>query len=59
VFHSDSIKCNFVSATMNPKVETLGKRLMKDYIKVGFENNEVEEFDSKNEIEDMVGSIPK
>lgn len=37
-FHSDVVKVNFVSATMNPKVETLGKRLMKDYIKVGFED---------------------
>jgi ATP-dependent RNA helicase DDX31/DBP7 len=27
-FHSAHLKINFVSATMNPKVETLGKRLM-------------------------------
>ena len=58
-FHSDTLKVNFVSATMNPKVETLGKRLMKDYIKVGFENDKHTEYDAKNEIEDMVGSIPK
>ncbi len=35
-FHSNQLKINFVSATMDPKVETLGKRLMKDYAKVGF-----------------------
>ena len=35
-FWSDEIKINFVSATMNQKVESLGGRLMKDYIKVGF-----------------------
>ena len=47
---------------MNPKVETLGKRLMKDYIKVGFEDRSKDAGDSKeskkSEIEDMVGSIP-
>jgi hypothetical protein len=53
------MRINFVSATMNPKVETLGKRLMEDYIKVGFEDNSNKEYDQKNEISDMVGSIPK
>jgi hypothetical protein len=38
---------------MNPKVESLGHKLMKDYIKVGFEGSE-----EKKE-EDIVGSIPK
>ena len=33
------MKINFVSATMNPRVETLGKKLMENYIKVGFEDD--------------------
>ena len=33
------MKINFVSATMNPKIETLGKKLMENYIKVGFEDD--------------------
>ena len=36
LFHSDSIKINFVSATLSPKIEQLGSKLMKDYVKVGF-----------------------
>lgn len=48
---------------MNPKVESLGRRLMKDYIKVGFEENsgdvESAKEGKKSEIEDMVGSIPQ
>lgn len=54
-FWSDSLKINFVSATMNPKVESLGHRLMQEYVKVGFEPGAGEE---KKE-EDIVGSIPK
>lgn len=53
-YHSDSIKVNFVSATLSPKVEALGSKLMKDYSKVGFG----EEANTLNE-EDYVGSIPK
>jgi ATP-dependent RNA helicase DDX31/DBP7 len=53
-FWSDQLKINFVSATMNPKVESLGHRLMEEYVKVGFEHNE-----EKKESEDVVGSIPK
>ena len=36
LFHSDSIKINFASATLSPKIEQLGSKLMKDYVKVGF-----------------------
>ena len=54
VFWSDQLKINFVSATMNPKVESLGHRLMENYVKVGFNENE-----EKKESEDIIGSIPK
>jgi hypothetical protein len=37
LFWSNKLKINFVSATMNPRVETLGKKLMENYVKVGFE----------------------
>ena len=39
---------------MNPKVESLGHRLMENYVKVGFNENE-----EKKESEDIIGSIPK
>lgn len=39
LFWSNNVKINFVSATMNPKIETLGKKLMENYIKVGFEDD--------------------
>lgn len=35
-FQSNTIKMNFVSATMNKKVEDLGNKLMLTYAKVGF-----------------------
>ena len=35
-YWSDSIKVNFVSATMNHQVEALGNKLMQSYVKVGF-----------------------
>lgn len=54
VFHSDGIKINFVSATLSPKVEALGAKLMKSHSKVGFEL-EAETEESQN----MIGSIPK
>lgn len=38
LFWSNKLKINFVSATMNPRVETLGKKLMENYVKVGFES---------------------
>lgn len=31
LFHSDSLRVNFVSATLSQKVELLGAKLMKDY----------------------------
>jgi len=61
-FHSDSVKINFVSATMSHEVEALGARLMKDYIKVGFNQPTADgetEATETTEIEDMVSSIPK
>lgn len=36
-FHSDSIKINFVSATLNQKIESLGSKLMESYVKIGFD----------------------
>ena len=36
LFHSETIRMQLVSATLNPKVESLGNSLMKDYHKVGF-----------------------
>lgn len=39
LFWSNKLKINFVSATMNPKVESLGKKLMESYVKVGFDSN--------------------
>ena len=54
LFHSDSIKINFVSATLSPKIEQLGAKLMKEYAKVGF-NTETED---EGKQENIVGSIP-
>ena len=56
LFHSESIKINFVSATLSPKIEQLGSKLMKDYVKVGFKE---EAENSKEEKEQSyIGSIP-
>ena len=35
-FYSDSIKVNFISATLSSKVQALGAKLMKSYESVGF-----------------------
>ena len=35
-FYSDSIKMNFISATLSPKVQLLGAKLMKTFVSVGF-----------------------
>ena len=57
LFHSESIKINFVSATLSPKIEQLGSKLMKDYVKVGFKE---EAENSKEEKEQSyIGSIPQ
>jgi len=40
-FQSSTIKMNFVSATMNKKVEDLGNKLMLTYAKVGFSEADV------------------
>ncbi len=42
LFWSNKLKINFVSATMNPRVETLGKKLMENYVKVGFEQENLQ-----------------
>ena len=42
-FWSDKIRINFVSATLNSKVESLGSKLMANYEKVGFDLNDNEE----------------
>ena len=31
LFHSSTLKINFVSATISPKVQNLGSKLMKEY----------------------------
>jgi len=49
-FWSDSIRINFVSATLNSKVENLGSKLMRTYEKVGF--------DLANLNEDAKATIP-
>ena len=36
-YQSDSIKVNFVSATLNQKIEELGKKMMEKYATVGFD----------------------
>jgi hypothetical protein len=36
-FWSDQIKINFVSATLNSKIEALGNKLMENYVTVGFD----------------------
>ena len=35
-FYSDSIKINFISATLSSKVQALGAKLMKSFKSVGF-----------------------
>jgi hypothetical protein len=35
-YWSDKIKVNFISATLSPKIETLGSKLMENYVTVGF-----------------------
>ena len=40
LFHSEKIRCNFVSATLSRKVELLGAKMMKDYKTVGFDLEE-------------------
>jgi ATP-dependent RNA helicase DDX31/DBP7 len=56
LFHSESLRVNFVSATLTKKVELLGAKLMKSYKTVGFEN------DTKNDTqvsgEEMALAIP-
>ena len=44
-----------MSATLNPKIEQLGSKLMKEYAKVGFKDD-VEDSGRK---ENFVGSIPE
>ena len=56
MFHSDSIKINFVSATLSPKIEQLGSKLMKDYVKVGFKEDNEEGKEDKEQ--SFIGSIP-
>jgi ATP-dependent RNA helicase DDX31/DBP7 len=55
LFHSSSIKINFVSATISPKVASLGAKLMKEYDQVGFGQTEPDE----DEDATIMSSIPK
>lgn len=36
-FWSNQIKVNFISATLNKKIEALGSKLMESYVTVGFD----------------------
>lgn len=36
-FWSDTIRVNFVSATLNRQIEALGSKLMREYERVGFD----------------------
>ncbi len=36
LYHSESIKMNFISATLSSKVQALGAKLMKSFKSVGF-----------------------
>lgn len=38
LYHSEILRLVFISATLSEKVESLGAKLMKNYITVGFEN---------------------
>lgn len=58
-FLSKELRVNFVSATMNPQVESLGSRLMQEYVKVGFSEKEAKAETQQDELEDMVASIPQ
>ena len=39
LFHSESIKINFISATLSQKVQALGGKLMESFTSVGFSSN--------------------
>ena len=54
-YWSDDIKVNFVSATLNKKIETLGSKLMENYVTVGFN---LHGLDTATE-ESLIATIPK
>lgn len=56
LFHSSSIKINFVSATISPKVASLGAKLMKEYDQVGFD---VQETATQDDDATIKSSIPR
>lgn len=59
LFHSDKIKINFVSATISPKVQQLGEKLMKTYVQVGFSELATNQKDSDDEDQNIMDSIPR
>ena len=52
-YWSDKIKINFVSATINKKIEALGAKLMQNYETVGFDVN------NDKAVDDQIIHIPK
>ena len=52
-YWSDQIKVNFVSATLNQKIEALGAKMMESYATVGFDAI------TGNQEENLIASIPK
>ncbi len=60
-FWSESIKINFVSATLNKRIEALGSKLMKTYVTVGFGEQATNNNGTGSNYADfdVIGSIPK
>jgi superfamily II DNA/RNA helicase len=52
LYHSESLRINFVSATLSRRVELLGAKMMKDYKTVGFDAQ------TESPDQDMAISIP-
>ena len=52
-YWSDKIKINFVSATLNQKIELLGQKLMENYTTVGFDGTNL------SQEQELLATIPK
>ena len=67
LFQSDSIKINFISATLSNQVQALGAKLMSSYASVGFGEEEEnpqaialeDQKEAKTEKESIIDSIPR
>ena len=56
-YWSDQIKVNFVSATLNSKIEALGHKLMENYVTVGFDASGLA--GSPDAVDSLIATIPK